>query len=110
VNGFVIAQGTTFILGVELRDRFGALLDLTGALMTAQMKDGLDNLIATFAVMPVANRPGVAQIACAADTSTWVPGRYRTDLRVVWPSGLIQQTASYTVTVIEGVTEPEPPA
>lgn len=104
MSGFVLAQGTTFVLGAQIQDRLGAPVDLTGATLTAQMRDALDNVVATLAVTTVANRPGVAQISFAGDTATWPVGRYRTDLRVVWPSGLTQQTRTYTVTVVDSVT------
>lgn len=101
----ILAQGTTFILGAELRDRVGAALDLSAATFVAQMRDALNAVVATLSITTVVNRPGCVQISYAGDTAQWPVGRYRVDLRVTWSSGLIQNTETWAVCVVTPVTQ-----
>ena len=88
----ILSQGTSFILGAELRDRFGIPADITAAAFTAQMRDALNTLVATLSVTPVANRPGCGQISYGGGTAQGDGGRPRGDLRGVRCGGPIQQT------------------
>ncbi|KAB8124015.1 hypothetical protein D3W54_07130 [Komagataeibacter medellinensis] len=105
MSGFILKRGSTLILEASLRNFQGAPVNLTGATLTAQLRDVQDGLIATLTVTPINNRPGVVQIAYSGDTTQWIAGQYRTDLRVSWENGLIQQSETYGVIVIDGVTQ-----
>ncbi|MBY4640169.1 hypothetical protein K6L44_09255 [Gluconacetobacter entanii] len=105
MSGFVIKQGTTFLLGAKLLTFHGAPVDLTDTILTAQLRDVQNALIASLAVTQVSNRPGVVQISYAGDTSQWLVGQYRTDLRICWKNGLVQQSRTFSIMVIDGVTQ-----
>ncbi|GAN98154.1 hypothetical protein Geu3261_0514_003 [Komagataeibacter europaeus NBRC 3261] len=96
------------ILGVELKTFLGARVDLTNATLKAQLRDVQDALVAMLTVSPINNRPGVVQIAFDGDTSPWAVGQYRTDLLISWKNGLIQQSETYAIIVIDGVTQNVP--
>ncbi|MBV1825923.1 hypothetical protein [Komagataeibacter oboediens] len=106
MSGFVIKQGTTFRLAALIRSFDGMVLDLTGCTFSSQLRDALGNLLADLSVQIVPGRTGIIQITSAADTGAWAPGRYRCDLRTVWPDGTIQSSETFPVTVITGVTMP----
>lgn len=105
-GGFVIKQGTTFRLAALIRSFDGKAMDLTGCVFTCQLRDVLGNMLADLSVRIVPDRTGIIQISSTADTGTWPVGRYRCDLRTVWPDGTIQASQTFPVTVIAGVTVP----
>lgn len=106
MSGFVIKQGNTFRLAALIRSFDGAALDLTGCTFSCQLRDALDNLLASLSAQVVPGRTGIIQISSTADTGAWPVGRYRCDLRTVWPDGTIQASQTFHVTVIAGVTVP----
>ncbi|KAB8123108.1 hypothetical protein D3W54_01425 [Komagataeibacter medellinensis] len=106
MSGFVIKQGNTFRLAALIRTYDGAALDLTGCTFTSQLRDVLGNVLAILTVQSIPGRMGIVQITTQADTSVWAAGRYRCDLRTVWPDGTVQSSQTFPVTVIAGVTLP----
>lgn len=107
MSGFVLKQGTTFVLAAMIRDGAGVPVDLPGCTLTSQLRDVLGNLVANLTVQPVAGRVGVVQFSCPTGTSSWTCGRFRCDLLIVWPDGIRQQSETFFVTVIGAVTQPQ---
>lgn len=107
MSGFVIKQGNTFRLAALIRAFNGEVLDLTGCTFSSQLRDGLGNVLANLTVQPVTGRAGIIQITYPGDTGQWAVGRYRCDLRVVWPDGTVQSSHTFSVTVIAAVSIPQ---
>ncbi|WP_308719177.1 hypothetical protein [Komagataeibacter xylinus] len=108
MNGFILKQGTTFLLAAAIRDGAGGPADLTGCTFACQMRDSLNNLVATVTVKPVAGRTGVIQMT-AGDTAGWAAGAYFVDLQTTWPNGVVSQTGTWRVFVVPAITQPEQP-
>ncbi|GBQ12659.1 hypothetical protein CFR78_10830 [Komagataeibacter rhaeticus] len=106
MSGFVLKQGNTFRLAAIIRTFDGRPLDLTGCTFTSQMRDVLGNSLADLSVQIVPGRTGIIQITYGSDTGTWPVGRYRCDLRTIWPDGTIQSSQTFAITVIAGITVP----
>ncbi len=106
MSGFIIKQGNTFRLAALIRAFDGERIDLTGCTFASQLRDVLGNLVTDLSVKIVPGRTGIIQISSTADTGMWLPGRYRCDLRTIWPDGTIQSSQTFPVTVIAGVTVP----
>ncbi len=105
-GGFFIKQGNTFRLAALMREYDGAAIDLTGCTFSCQLRDVLGNVLANLSVQIVNDRVGIIQISYAGDTAAWPVGRYRCDLRTVWPDGTVQSSQTFPITVIAGVTVP----
>ncbi|MCE2563787.1 hypothetical protein [Komagataeibacter sp. FNDCF1] len=106
MSGFVIKQGNTFRLAALIRTFDGRPLDLTGCTFTSQLRDVLGNSLADLSVQAVPGRTGIIQVTYDGNTGAWPVGRYRGDLRTVWPDGTVQSSNTFAVTVVAGVTLP----
>lgn len=81
VNLFTLKRGASLDLTVAFEDDDGQPLDLTGATLTAQIRDAADALVATLA--PAITVGADAATIAVADTSAWPLGMLRLDVRVV---------------------------
>lgn len=107
MNGFVIKQGNSFRLAALIREYDGTVLDLSGCTFSCQLRDVLGNVLADLSALAVQDRMGIVQVTYTGSTAAWPVGRYRGDLRTVWPDGTIQSSQTFAVTVIAGVTTPD---
>lgn len=105
MSGFVIKQGSTFLLATMVCDATGIPIDLTGCTASSQLRDALGGLVAELTVQPVAGRVGVLQFSYAGDTVAWPCGRFRCDLLIIWSDSTKMYSETFFVTVTSAVTQ-----
>jgi hypothetical protein len=105
MSGFLLKQGSTFLLAATVYGPTGAPVDLTGCHASAQLRDVLGVLVADLSVQAVADRPGVLQFSYAGDTGAWPCGRFLCDLRIVMQDSTQLYSETFFVTVISAITQ-----
>jgi hypothetical protein len=104
MSGFLLKQGSTFLLAATVFDATGSPVDLTGCNASAQLRDVLGVLVADLSVQPVAGRPGVLQFSYVGDTGAWPCGRLLCDLRIIMQDTIQLCSETFFVTVISAIT------
>lgn len=105
-GGFTFKRGTTFALTADFGDDEGVPVDLTGATLQAELRDSLDNLVATLVLVADPTVLGRAAITLPRGMSTaaWPLSQLRCDILVQWSATSVQQTETFVVDVIPAVT------
>lgn len=81
-----IYQGDTFRVYMVVKDSAGALIDLTGCVGLAQIRNQSDQVVGTFTVD--VNTPSLGSIAFYInDTSSLPIGKYSYDFQLTGPGG-----------------------
>lgn len=100
---FSLKAGATLrIAGVATQDS-GAAHDLTGATLTAKLRDAGGTVVDTLAVTLVSAAAGTFTIE-ADDTSDWPAGLLRGDLRIALAGGDVVFSEDFTIRVTRPVT------
>lgn len=100
-----IDQGASYATRLNLNDKFGNPVDLTGYTGAAQMRKHFSSSNATsFSVTLLPDVGGVVLQMTANTTSNLVAGRYVYDVELVNPSGYISRIVEGVITVNPNVT------
>lgn len=95
---FALKAGATFRLGGVAAQDGGAAYDLTGATLSAQLRDSSGALVATLAVALVDGAAGTFSVE-AEDTADWPTGLLRGDLRIALAGGDVVFSETFTLRV-----------
>ncbi|WP_429956228.1 hypothetical protein ACQW08_06430 [Gluconobacter japonicus] len=98
-----VRAGQTFQVSCEIQDSSGASIDLSGFVITAQVRDVLGALVADLSGRLPVGRVGVVNL-WADDPVDWPQGRLFCDLRFVRPDGVIQFSEQFAIQVSTPVT------
>ncbi|OUI98336.1 hypothetical protein [Acetobacter cibinongensis] len=102
---FVFKRGTTFLVTLIWRDQSGTPVDMSRVRMSAELRDCTNTLIAPLDCCAVPDQPGTYTLSFAGDTSFWPLTVLRTDVQITSLNGLISQTQTLTISVIDRVTQ-----
>ncbi len=104
-----VKVGTTFRLEFPLAEIASQFTTLEGVIATSTIKDASEGIVHTFAPMTLcADQENLVLIATAHDTSTWVAGQmYKMDIRFEGPGGIVIDSDTFTIRVLESVTQPD---
>lgn len=95
-----IKQGALLSISLAFQQDDGTPIDMTGAVITSQIRDGLGNLIATPTITPTALQLG--QLSYTAQTdATWPTPYVRSDIYVS-----LNDVPTYSDTFFISVTAP----
>lgn len=100
---FSLKQGATFRLSGTATQDSGAVFDLTGATLSAKLRDAGDALVETLTATVVSASGGTFTLT-AASTTAWPPGLLRGDIKIVASGGSITFSETFTVRVERPVT------
>lgn len=100
---FHIKQGASFTLAGAATQDSGAAFDLTGASLSAKLRDAGDAEVASLTAAVVSAAAGTFLLS-AADTTAWPPGALRGDLRIALAGGAVVFTETFTLRVERPVT------
>jgi hypothetical protein len=98
-----IKQGASLSLALAFSNTDGSATSLTGATITAQVRDSSDLMIAALTAS-VGSSAGQATLA-ASDTSSWPIGTGRCDIKMT-QAGLISFSDTFNIDVQRAVTHP----
>lgn len=98
-----IKQGATFRLSGTATQDSGAAFDLTGATLSAKLRDAGDAVVETLTVALVSAASGTFTVS-SAGTAGWPVGLLRGDIKIVLAGGDISFTDTFTVRVEKPVT------
>ena len=102
----MVKQGQTFVFYATIKDRSGALIELSGYGVSAQLRDGLGNLVGALESRLPSGRTGIVNLWSEDGTESWPVGRLFCDLRFVRPDGVIQFTETFSIIVVAPITRP----
>lgn len=102
-HDFAIKQGATFALAGAATQPSGAAHDLTGAALTAKLRDAGNAEIAELTCALVSAAGGTFTVT-AGSTAAWPPGVLRGDIRIALSGGTVAFTRTFTVRVDQPVT------
>lgn len=103
MSEFTLKQGATFRLSGTATQDSGAAFDLTGATLSAKLRDAADALVATLTVALVSAGAGTFTVS-AASTDAWPVGLLRGDILIVLAGGEKTFTQTFHVRVEKPVT------
>jgi hypothetical protein len=100
---FAIKSGATFSLSGTAAQPGGAAWNLTGATLTAKLRDAGGAEIASLTCAIVSPTGGTFTVS-ASDTTAWPVGTLRGDIRIAFAGGTVAFTETFTVRVERPVT------
>lgn len=100
---FSLKQGATFRLSGTATQDSGAVFDLTGATLSAKLRDASEAEVATLTATVVSASGGTFTLT-AASTAAWPLGLLRGDIKIVASGGSITFSETFTVRVERPVT------
>lgn len=101
----VVDQGTTFSATIDLTDASGAVFNLTGYTVAAQMrKNYASSTAVNFTASHSSTGGEIFLSLTSTTTSTIEPGRYLYDVEITSSGGSITRVVEGIVTVTPGIT------
>lgn len=102
-DDFILKQGASFALSGTAQQDSGAAWDLTGATLSAKLRDPGDVEVAALTAAIVSASAGTFTVT-AGSTAAWPVGVLRGDLKIVLSGGITVFTRTFTVRVEKPVT------
>jgi hypothetical protein len=103
---FTFKRGSTFaVVVMATDDATGDPYDLTGCTIASQLRDSLGNLVATLTAAPASGFPGAVLLSTAEATTAWPLSLLSCDVQVTESDGTISATETFTVQVVQQVTQ-----
>jgi hypothetical protein len=101
----VIDQGTSFTATIDLTDAAGAVFNLTGYTVAAQMRKNYTSSVATTFTASHTGAAGKINLVLSANTTGAIePGRYLYDVEIASSGNTITRVVEGIVTVTPGMT------
>jgi hypothetical protein len=101
----LVDQGTSFTAAIDLTDAAGAVFNLTGYTVAAQMRKNYTSSAATTFTASHTGVLGKINLVLSANTTgTIEPGRYLYDVEITSSGGTITRVVEGIVTVTPGMT------
>lgn len=105
MSDFTFKRGTTFLITCIAQDGTGAPMDLGAAVVSAELRDPQNILVAPLIASLVPDQPGTYTLLFPGDTSGWPLTLLRADVRFTSLDGTVVQTETLTIAIVDRVTQ-----